>query len=98
MTTINALLEAFDKLQLGKFEKDLHIPCTKEDYHDFIRQFFTKYNSELAAKVEGMKVRLRDKHRNDGWADHELPDVAHNATLDDVLALLKEGRYDGRNT
>ena len=32
-------IKSFDKLQLGKFENGLHVPCSREDYHNFLRTF-----------------------------------------------------------
>lgn len=91
MKNIDTILEEFNE-KFGVIEPGI-IPFSEQfsaDYHkDFIRTGFAEYKTGLKEAIEGMKAKLRDKHRNDSWADHELPDVAHNATLDSVLELLK---------
>lgn len=89
MTPIDKILEAFDTKWPEAKTATQYARVDRTKIKDFIRTSFASYNKELREKVEGMKIKLRDKHRNDGWADHELPDVAYNATLDDVLILLK---------
>lgn len=98
MTTINTLLEEFDKeftredglidkySWYGQPEESTGPNSTPDAIKLFIRTAFTKYNSELAAKVERMK-RLEDRSMNK-YTYNEA--VGFNAALRDVLALLKE--------
>lgn len=103
MTTINTLLEEFDKeftredglidkySWYGQPEESIGPNSTPDAMKLFIRTAFTKYNSELAAKVGAMKKGLG--HHSSGCMDAvcRICDAElHDGALDDVLALLKE--------
>ena len=68
----------FDQLQLGKFENGLHIPCTKEDYHTFLR---TNFIPKEAVREEIKKLNKKVDY-------HPSKECEYNSALDDLSSAL----------